>query len=139
MNRRERIPKQYPPIDASNVPLVGKTPEIKLPDKPPPNWFTPTGCMVALYVLRGTEITSGGIHIPETAKGYESMIARCIAAGPDCKHVKEGSIVVVANGADATVIRLKEHTWLITREEYCAGVMNDDGIEAMVAKPADKA
>lgn len=45
----------------------------------------------------GTEVKRGSIYVPINAVNFTWRLARVILAGPDCKTVKEGDIVVFPN------------------------------------------
>lgn len=45
----------------------------------------------------GTEVKRGSIYVPVNAVNFTWRLAKVILAGPDCKTVKEGDIVVFPN------------------------------------------
>ena len=45
----------------------------------------------------GTEIRRGNIWVPINAVNFTWRLAKVVLAGPDCKTVKEGDIVVFPN------------------------------------------
>jgi hypothetical protein len=54
----------------------------------------------------GTEIKRGNIWVPINAVNFTWRLARVVLAGPDCRTVKEGDIVVFPNDKGITVNNL---------------------------------
>jgi co-chaperonin GroES (HSP10) len=54
----------------------------------------------------GTEIKRGNIWVPINAVNFTWRLAKVILAGPDCKTVKEGDIVVFPNDKGIQVANL---------------------------------
>jgi hypothetical protein len=54
----------------------------------------------------GTEIKRGNIWVPINAVNFTWRLAKVVLAGPDCRTVKEGDIVVFPNDKGITVNNL---------------------------------
>jgi hypothetical protein len=54
----------------------------------------------------GTEIKRGNLWVPINSVNYTWRLAKVILAGPDCKTVKEGNIIVFPNDKGITVSNL---------------------------------
>jgi chaperonin GroES len=89
--------------------------------------ITPLHDRVIVRPSAATEVTSGGIIIPDTAQ-EKPMRGTVIAVGPgkpdEPTTVKEGDIVLYGKYA-GTEVNIDNETYLIMRESDILGIVND--------------
>jgi len=75
----------------------------------------------------GTEIKRGNIWVPINAVNFTWRLARIILAGPDCKTVKEGDIVVFPNDKGIQVANINNLKHIVfLNESRIFGVCESD-------------
>ena len=65
----------------------------------------------------GTEVKRGSIWVPVNAVNFTWRLARVLLAGPDCKTVKEGDIVMFPNDKGIQVANLNGHKHIVFLNE----------------------
>lgn len=65
----------------------------------------------------GTEVKRGNIWVPINAVNFTWRLARVLLAGPDCKTVKEGDIVMFPNDKGIQVANLNGHKHVVFLNE----------------------
>ena len=107
-------------INLNNLPEVGVQRVVKLPVKK----FIPNGNLVALYAYPSKPMDSGLI-LPNGGAINQSPVAIVIAAGKDCKWVKEGDTVIVGhlNVNPALVFHQKSEYWILTETQITGVVL----------------
>jgi co-chaperonin GroES (HSP10) len=56
----------------------------------------------------GTEVKRGSIYVPINAVNFTWRLAKVVLAGPDCKTVKEGDVVVFPNDKGIQVANMND-------------------------------
>jgi hypothetical protein len=75
----------------------------------------------------GTEIKRGNIWVPINAVNFTWRLARIVLAGPDCKTVKEGDIVVFPNDKGIQVANINNLKHIVfLNESRIFGVCESD-------------
>ena len=97
--------------------------------------FTPIGCLVALWPR--IPKTSGKLVLPERMRGEtgrldmvkDTVSCMVIAAGPDCKWVKEGMEVLCYNPTQLVKHKLPDgsvQTCVLIREDALGGIVLEE-------------
>ena len=99
----------------------------------PKKTYMPFGSFIAIHVLKAAEVP-GDILLPErggdvvgVVTGKEVTRALVIACGPECKQVKEGDIVLLAQEVRALVCIHQGHKTNLIREDNIGGIVMDAG------------
>ena len=75
----------------------------------------------------GTEIKRGSIWVPINAVNFTWRLAKVILAGPDCKTVKDGDVVVFPNDKGIQVANLNGYKHVVfLNESRIFGVCEED-------------
>jgi hypothetical protein len=83
----------------------------------------------------GTEIKRGNIWVPINAVNFTWRLARIILAGPDCKTVKEGDIVVFPNDKGIQVANINNLKHIVfLNESRIFGVCESDDVTSTKKK-----
>jgi co-chaperonin GroES (HSP10) len=56
----------------------------------------------------GTEVKRGSLYVPINAVNFTWRLAKVVLAGPDCKTVKEGDVVVFPNDKGIQVANMND-------------------------------
>jgi chaperonin GroES len=78
---------------------------------------------VMVYQHEKEEVTKGGLILPETDSAKAQPIADVISAGPDCKEVKTGDVVIFGTYAGTEII-VDEMKYLILKEDDILAVVS---------------
>jgi co-chaperonin GroES (HSP10) len=65
----------------------------------------------------GTEVKRGNIWVPVNAVNFTWRLAKVLIAGPDCKTVKEGDVVVFPNDKGIQVANLNGYKHVVFLNE----------------------
>jgi co-chaperonin GroES (HSP10) len=65
----------------------------------------------------GTEVKRGNIWVPVNAVNFTWRLAKVLLAGPDCKTVKNGDVVVFPNDKGIQVANLNGHKHVVFLNE----------------------
>lgn len=65
----------------------------------------------------GTEIKRGSIYLPINAVNFTWRLAKVILAGPECKTVKEGDVVVFPNDKGIQVANMNDMKHIVFLNE----------------------
>jgi co-chaperonin GroES (HSP10) len=65
----------------------------------------------------GTEVKRGSIWVPINAVNFTWRLAKVLLAGPDCKTVKEGDVVIFPNDKGIQVANLNGHKHIVFLNE----------------------
>jgi co-chaperonin GroES (HSP10) len=65
----------------------------------------------------GTEVKRGSIWVPINAVNFTWRLAKVLLAGPDCKTVKEGNVVIFPNDKGIQVANLNGHKHIVFLNE----------------------
>jgi co-chaperonin GroES (HSP10) len=86
----------------------------------------------------GTEIKRGNIWVPINAVNFTWRLAKVIIAGPDCKTVNEGDIVVFPNDKGIQVANMNGHKHVVfLNESRIFGVCEEEN-KKVVKKPVKR-
>lgn len=103
-----------------------------------PKMFTPIGKMVAIQTLKGSNVTYGGVIIPEgSMSDVQTMVAVVIAVGPEVKQVKEGDHILVGTSLQAWRVKIGRHAVMEVQEDGILGVLLDEG-KAVIHQMAEE-
>jgi co-chaperonin GroES (HSP10) len=97
------------------------------PDKIATQKFTPTGTKVVVQVIKQSGAMVGSqIALPDiSAQNYQSPRCWVIAAGPDCKQVKAGQMVLVLANAQVYKIFFDDDELCLCDEGQVLGIVDD--------------
>lgn len=94
-------------------------PQLTIPKKS----FTPIGRMLAVHAYPPSETPSGLIMPDGVANPMQTGLALVIAAGPDCKQVKEGDVVLYTHQMSAVI-----------HDGNTVGLLHEDNVAGVVLK-----
>jgi co-chaperonin GroES (HSP10) len=65
----------------------------------------------------GTEVKRGSIYVPINAVNFTWRLAKVILAGPECKTVKEGDVIVFPNDKGIQVANMNDMKHIVSLNE----------------------
>ena len=79
----------------------------------------------------GTEVKRGNLWVPINAVNFTWRLARVLIAGPDCKTVKQGDVVIFPNDKGIQVANLNGYKHIVFLNEsrifgVCESLEKDD-------------
>jgi len=79
----------------------------------------------------GTEVKRGNLWVPINAVNFTWRLARVLLAGPDCKTVKQGDVVIFPNDKGIQVANLNGYKHIVFLNEsrifgVCESLKKDD-------------
>jgi hypothetical protein len=79
----------------------------------------------------GTEVKRGNLWVPINAVNFTWRLARVLLAGPDCKTVKQGDVVIFPNDKGIQVANLNGYKHIVFLNEsrifgVCESLEKDD-------------
>jgi co-chaperonin GroES (HSP10) len=81
------------------------------------------------------KVTDGGIIIPDGVKDFfNTLVAKVIATGKDCKQVKVGDNVLLYHSVQRGIVRYKNEKCTQVEEEFIAGILNADEVVELPLK-----
>lgn len=110
--------------NTNEIPLVKPT------EEPPKKTYVPIGDLVAVHAFSPKKV-KGGILLPDTMQDpnqFETQTAVVISAGPDCKWVKDGDLILIAHRMQAIVH--DGQTTGIVNEKQIAGIIIQEKVES---------
>lgn len=88
--------------------------------------FVPFGSLIAILPFKCPDMESG-LVMPDGSKGsIDIPRAEVIAVGPDCKHVREGDIVLIAHDKPGARFRNAGFNYQLFREDAVWGIIRND-------------
>jgi co-chaperonin GroES (HSP10) len=92
----------------------------------PKKRFTPIADFVLLKVFKQNE-TPGGVALPDNAlNAYETPMGVVVAAGPLCKQVKRGDVVLAAGSTPALKVLHRGEDLVILQEIKLIGIVDPE-------------
>lgn len=102
-----------------NHDTVGNTTTLPMPIKK----FIPTANLLALHVHPGKESDSGLVMPDGTQTPDQSPLSTVIAAGPECKWIKEGDVVITNHNLMIVHVWHQGMRYTIAEESQITGVI----------------
>lgn len=85
--------------------------------------FQPTRDWVVLPMQKRDQTDSGILLAGGAENSMKSNILKVIAAGPECKHVKQGDTVMVHPTSEGLIINLDEGEFVMVNEFTLVGII----------------